>query len=286
MAPRTAWRGLLTLARVTCPVRLHPAVVRTDRLGFQALNRATLNRVQMRPHDPQTGKEVNREFIVRGYEVEPGHFVLVEDRDLVELQIDSSRVLMLERFIDRSSLDTAYFDTPYFLVPDGRGADTPFGLIREAIARQGLVGVSRVVLGSRERPAIIEPRGNGMLLTTLRAAHEVRGDDSYFGEIDDTPADETMVDMAQQIIARLAGTFDPRRDFRDRYQEALFHFVQARRKGEKPAVPKPREPAIEPDIKGALEGSVAAMSAAQPLAAIRQRAPARRAARRAEQVKS
>src|ERR1700719_499908 len=85
MAPRTAWRGLLTLARVTCPVRLHPAVVRTDRLGFQALKRATLNRVQMRPHDPQTGKEVNREFIVRGYEVEPGHFVLVEDRDLVEL---------------------------------------------------------------------------------------------------------------------------------------------------------------------------------------------------------
>ena len=286
MAPRTAWRGLLTLARVTCPVRLHPAVVRTDRLGFQALNRATLNRVQMRPHDPQTGKEVTREFIVRGYEVEPGHFVMVEDRDLVELQIDSSRVLMLERFIDRSSLDTAYFDTPYFLVPDGRGADMPFGVIRDAIGRQGLVGVSRIVLGSRERAAIIERRGNGMLLTTLRAAHEVRSDDSYFSEIDDTPADQTMVDMAQQIIARLAGAFDPRRDFRDRYQEALFHFVQAKRKGEKPVLPKPQAPAIEPDVRGALESSVAAMSEPRPLAAMRQRAPARRSVRRAERVKS
>jgi len=270
--------GLLTLARVTCPIRLHAAVVRTERLGFQPLNRATLNRVQMRPHDPQTGKEVTREFIVRGYEVEPGHFVLVEDRDLVELQIDSSRVLMLERFIDRSSLDTAYFDTPYFLVPDGRGADIPFGVIRDAIARQGLVGVSRIVLGSRERAAIIERRGNGMLLTTLRAAHEVRGDDSYFGEIDHTPADETMIDMAQRIIARLTGAFDPRRDFRDGYQEALFHFVQAKRKGEKPALAKPHEPAIELDIKGALESSVA-MSAPRPLTAMRQRAPARRAAR-------
>src|SRR5512137_1944150 len=123
MAPRASWKGFLVLARVGCPVRLYAAATRADRLGFQALNRATLNRVQMRPHDPQTGKEVTREFVVRGYEVEPGHFVLVEDRDLLELQIDSSRVLVLERFIDRASLDTAYFDTPYFLVPDGRAAD-------------------------------------------------------------------------------------------------------------------------------------------------------------------
>src|SRR5689334_12868411 len=112
MAPRTTWKGLLTLARVSCPVRVHPAVVRADRLSFQALNRATLNRVQMRPHDPQTGKEVSREAIVRGYEVEAGQFVLIDDRDLGELQIDSSRRLALERFVERSSIDTAYFDTP------------------------------------------------------------------------------------------------------------------------------------------------------------------------------
>jgi DNA end-binding protein Ku len=286
MAPRTAWRGLLTLARVTCPVRLHSAVVRTDRLGFQALNRATLNRVQMRPHDPQTGKEVTREFVVRGYEVEPGNFVMVEDRDLIELQIDSSRVLVLERFVDRASLDTAYFDTPYFLVPDGRAADVAFGVIRDAIERQGLVGVTRIVLGSRERAAIIERRGNGMLLTTLRAAHEVRGDDSYFSEIDEQPADETMIDMAQRLMARLAGAFDPRRDFRDRYQEALFHFVQAKRKGEKPALPKPREPVPALDVRDALESSVAALGESRPVAAIRQRAPTRRAARQSMRAKS
>jgi DNA end-binding protein Ku len=261
-------------------------VVRADRLGFQALNRATLNRLQMRPHDPQTGKEVTREFVVRGYEVEPGNFVMVEDRDLLELQIDSSRVLVLERFVDRGSLDTAYFDTPYFLVPDGRAADLAFGVIRDAIQRQGLVGVSRIVLGSRERAAIIERRGNGMLLTTLRAAHEVRGDDSYFSEIDDRPADAAMIDMAQRLVARLAGTFDPRRDFRDRYQEALFHFVQAKRKGEKPALPKPREPTPMLDVRDALESSVAALGEARPVAAIRRRAPARPAARQPIRAKS
>ena len=286
MAPRTAWRGLLTLARVTCPVRLHSAVVRADRLGFQALNRATLNRLQMRPHDPQTGKEVTREFVVRGYEVEPGNFVMIEDRDLVELQIDSSRVLVLERFLDRASLDTAYFDTPYFLVPDGRAADLAFGVVRDAIQRQGRVGVTRIVLGSRERAAIIEQRGNGMLLTTLRAAHEVRGDDTYFSEIDDRPVDAAMIDMAERLMARLPGAFDPRRDFRDRYQEALFHFVQAKRKGEKPALPKPREPAPLQDVRDALESSIAALGESRPAAAIRQRAPTRRAGRHPARAKS
>lgn len=286
MAPRTAWRGLLTLAQVTCPVRLHAAVVRADRLGFQALNRATLNRVQMRPHDPQTGKEVTREFLVRGYEVEPGNFVMVEDRDLVELQIDSSRVLAFERFVDRASLDTAYVDTPYFLVPDGRAADLAFAVIRDAIERHGRVGVTRIVLGSRERAAIIERRGNGMLLTTLRAAHEVRSDDSYFSEIDDRPPDAALIDMAERLMARLPGVFDPRRDFRDRYQEALFHFVQAKRKGEKPALAKPREPAPMLDVRDALQSSMAALGEARPVAAIRQRAPTRRVQRAPMRAKS
>ena len=283
MAPRTAWKGLLTLARVSVPVRVHPAVVRAERLGFQALNRATLNRVQMRPHDPQTGKELTRDVVVRGYEVEPGQFVLLEDRDLAELQIDSSRVLTLERFVERAALDTAYFDTPYFLVPDGRGADMVFAIIREAMVRRGLVGVSRIVLGSRERATIIEPRGLGMLLTTLRAAHEVRSDEPFFSEIDHTPPDETLVALAERIVARLAGSFDPRRDVRDRYQEALFHFVQARRKGEKPTLPRPSQPAAVVDLRAALESSVAALDEPKPPVPSRRRAaPPRRTVKRSD----
>jgi DNA end-binding protein Ku len=280
MAPRTTWRGLLALARLGCPVRLHPAVVRTDRLGFQALNRATLNRLQMRPHDPQTGKEVARDFVVRGYEVEPGQFVLVEDRELAELQIDSSHTLLLERFVERSSLDTAYFDTPHFLVPDGRAADAAFAVIREAMLRQRLVAISRIVLGGRERAAVIETRGKGMLLTTLRAAHEVRSDESYVGEIDETPPEESTMDLAERVIARLAGSFDPRRDFRDRYQEALFHFLQAKRRGEKPSVPAPSTLAVIIDPQEALEASLAALEQAAPLAPMGGGATSRRSVRR------
>ena len=280
MAPRTTWKGLLTLARVSCPVRVHPAVVRADRLSFQALNRATLNRVQMRPHDPQTGKEVSREAITRGYEVEPGQFVLIDDRDLVELQIDSSRRLALERFIQRSSLDTAYFDTPYFLVPDGRAADMAFAVIREAMVRQGMVGVSRIVLGNRERAVIIEPRGKGMLLSTLRAAHEVRSDESYFAELDSTPPDPALVELAERLVTRQVGSFDPKRDFRDRYQEALFDFVQQKRRGEKPIVAKPPAPAVIVNLSEALEASIAAAHEAKPPVPSRRRPTSRRGTER------
>ena len=268
----------MTLARVNCPVRVHPAIVRADRLGFQPLNRATLNRVQMRAHDPQTGKEVSRDLLVRGYEVEPGNFVLVEDRELAELQIDSSRNLVLGRFVSRVSLDIAYIDTPYFLVPDGRSADSSFAVIREAMRRQGVVGVSRLVLGGRERAAIIEPRGKGMLLTTLRAAPEVRSDEPYFSEIADMP-DEAMVGLAQRIVERLAGSFDPKYDFRDRYQEALFDFVQAKRRGEKPVLPKPPAPSVVIDLRQALEASIAADEAKPPAP----NRPPRRSPRRTRQ---
>ncbi|HZB94293.1 MAG TPA: Ku protein, partial [Stellaceae bacterium] len=196
MAPRALWKGLLVLGHAGCPVRLFAAAGRTDRLGFQPLNRATLNRLQMRPHDPQTGKEVAREAVVRGYEVEPGRFVPIEERELLEIEIGSSRSLVLERFIERRAIDTAFFDTPYFLVPDGRGADPAYAVLREAIRRRGLVAVSRIALGGRERAAVIEPRGRGMLLTTLRAAHEVRSDEPAFLDGDEVPPDEAAIELA------------------------------------------------------------------------------------------
>jgi DNA end-binding protein Ku len=279
MAPRAGWKGFLVVARVGCPVRLHPAVTRTERLGFQALNRATLNRLQMRPHDPQTGKEVTRDAVVRGYEVEPGQFVLIEDRELIELQIESSRSLTLERFVERQAIDPAYFDMPYFLLPDGRGADLAYSVLREAMRRRRLAGISRIVRGGRERAAIIEPRGRGMLLTTLRAAHEVRGDESYFGEIDDAPLDENLIEQAERLVARLAGSFDPRRDFRDRYQEALFHFVQAKRHGDKPAPPRPTLPSFVLDTEEALETSLAALDQSKPASVDRTRGQPRRLAK-------
>lgn len=279
MAPRTTWKGFLTLARVSCPVRLHPAVLRNERMGFQALNRTTLNRVQMRPYDPQTGRDIAQEAMVRGYEVEPGRFVPLEEREIAELQLESSHNIVLERFVLRAAVDMAYLETPYFVVPDAPAAAEPFAVIREAMRRADRLGMARIVLAGRERAAVVEPRGRGMMLTTLRAAAEVRGDDAYFAEIPATSPDEALVELASQLIAERAGDFDPRRDFRDRYQEALFQLVQAKLKGERPSLPKPptRPPVI--DLRAALEASLAHEDLAKPPAPSLRRRPAARPAR-------
>lgn len=275
MAPRTTWKGSLVLARVSSPVRLHPAVVRNERLGFQALNRTTMNRVQMRPYDPQTGKDIAREALVHGYEVEPGRFVALEEREIAELQLDSSRSIVLERFVERHGIDVAYLDMPYFVVPDTATAQASFAVIREAMRREKRLGISRIVLGGRERAAVVEPRGRGMLLTTLRAAAEVRGEDPYFADIADTLAEAALVELAARLIARRAGSFDPKRDFRDRYQEALFQLVQAKLKGERPVLPGPA--AVLPaaaDLRQALEASLAADDRPKPAPPARNGRPA------------
>jgi DNA end-binding protein Ku len=238
MAPRTVWRGYLSLARISCAVRLHPAVTRMDRLGLQPVNRTTLNRVQMRPYDPQTGREISRDALLRGYEIERGRFIVIDDRELAELQVESMHNIVLDRFVDPASLDTGFLDAPYYLLPDAPAAGAHFALIREAMARAGRVGIGHIVLGGREWAALVEPRRRGLRLTTLRAAAEVRSEESGFAEIGEPELDAAMIDRAAEIIARLSGSFDPRSDFRERFQEALFQLVQAKIRGEKPIFPQ------------------------------------------------
>ena len=237
MAPRTVWKGYLSLARISCAVRLHPAAARMERLGLQPLNRTTLNRVQMRPYDPQTGREISREALLRGYEFEPGRFVVIDDRELAELQVESTRNIVLDRFVDPATLDAAFLDTPYYLLPDAPAAAGPYALIREAMLRSGRAGIGHIVLSGREWAAFIVPKGRGLLLTTLRAAAEVRSEDTVFAELGAQTVNSGMVDKATEIIARLSDSFDPRRDFRERFQEALFQLVQAKIRGEKPIFP-------------------------------------------------
>jgi len=258
MAPRTVWKGYLSVARVSCAVRLHAAVTRMERLGLQPLNRTTLNRVQMRPYDPQTGKEIAREALLRGYEYQPGRFVVIEDRELAELTLESSRNIVLDRFVKPNSIDPAYLDTPYFVVPDAPRAAAPFALIREGMTRAGREGVGRVVLGGREWAALVTPRGRGMMLTTLRAAAEVRSDETFYADLGDAVLDDALVAAAARLVDQLAGSFDPRRDFRERYQEALFQLVQAKLKGEKPIYPTPPPPVRVTALVDAIAASLEA----------------------------
>lgn len=235
MAPRPTWKGYLRLSLVSCPIRLYPATSRSERVSFHLLNPKTRNRIELRPHDPETDEELARDQLVRGYEFDKGRYVVIDEKELEAIKVDSAETIDLVRFIDEKEIDPLYFATPYFVAPEGRIAEETFRVIHEAMREEGKAGVGRVVLSTREHAVMLTPRHRGMLLSTLRAADEVRDDAEYFAEIESAKVDRELVQMARQIIQQKSGPFDAATLAGDRYQAALRDLVARKIRGEKPA---------------------------------------------------
>lgn len=242
MAPRPTWKGYLRLSLVACPVRLYLATTRRERVSFHLLNPETHNRIELRPHDPETGAEVPRERLVRGYEFDKGRYVVVDEAELESLRVESSETIDLIRFVDEKEIDPIYFAAPYFVTPDGKIADETFRVIHQAMKEAGKAGIGRIVLSTREHPTLLAPRHRGMMLVTLRPAEEVRSDSEYFSDIEGGKVDKEMVEMATRIIAQKSGPFDDKELTGDRYQQALRDLVARKIRGDKPVMPKLAQP--------------------------------------------
>ena len=240
--PRASWNGFLRLSLVSCPVSLVPATTEAKRVRFNQLNSKTGNRVQQQLIDSKTGEVVDRDEIVKGYEYDRGRYVTVTDDELKALQIESSKIIDLDRFVDRDEVDPVYLDSPYYVYPDGELAAETFRVISEAMAHKNKVGLGRVTISSRERLVLVEPRDGGLLMSTVRSADEVRP--AEFGAPPKGEIDSDMVAIAESIIERRSGAFDPA-EFRDRYQDALRELVAEKTKGE---VVAPREVAEPPKV--------------------------------------
>jgi DNA end-binding protein Ku len=211
------------------------------------------SRITLRPHDPGTGEEIEKREVVKGYEYNLGQFVTFTAEELKALDVESSKMIDLEKFVPRNGIDPVYFDSPYYIYPDGPIAVETLRVIGAAMAEAGVVGLGRLTLSRRERMVMVEPRGAGMALFTLRAAAEVRT--SQFGGADGD-LDAEMVAIAGAIIRQRTGKFDPS-TFRDRYQEALQQLIEAKMKG---LAIKPRALSTPPavvDLMAALKRSLA-----------------------------
>lgn len=238
MAPRPLWTGHLRISLVSCPVHVYPAVSGRERVSFHLLNPKTRNRIEMRPTDPETGQVVPRSDLLRGYEYEKGRYVLVDKEEFEELRIDSSETIDLVRFAPLDELDPLYFDTPYYVAPEGKQGDETFRVIHRAMAQQGVAALGRLVLSRHEHGIALRTHEKGMLLTTLRPTNEVRAAADYFGEIGSGPLDKEMVELAERILEQKAGKFDPDEFAEDRYQSALRQLVEQKIRGEKPVIPR------------------------------------------------
>lgn len=253
--PSPSWRGQLKLSLVSCPVLLYAATTRSSQVSFHLLHPKTRKRIRMRPHDPDRG-EVRRSELVKGFEYQKGQYVVLEDEDFEKAQIESNDTLNVERFVDRDEVDKLYYDTPYYMAPDGEKAEETFLVLHEAMRKEDKVGISRLVFTSREHMVAIEVRGKGFQVTTLRTYDEVLESKGFFEGIGEgAELEDEMVELAQDLLRKREGKFDPK-GFQDRYQEALKEIIEAKVKGKKPAVGKAPERGKVIDLREALQRSV------------------------------
>jgi DNA end-binding protein Ku len=258
MAPRSNWKGYLKLSLVSCPVQLFPATTTKDRVAFHLLHRDTGNRLRRKLVDPDTDEAVESDEQVKGYQVAKNEYVILEEEEIDSVAIESTHTIDIETFVPRTEIDETFLDTPYYLTPDGKMGEEAFAVIRDAMREKGVVGIGRVVLYRRERPILLEPRGKGLVATTLRYAYEVRQDEDYFDDIGEPEVSEEMLDLATHIIGRKLSHFDPKR-FEDRYQNALLELIKAKQTHQpvRPTTSAPR-PANVVSLMDALRRSISA----------------------------
>ena len=275
---RPVWQGHLRLSLVSCPVVLYNATSHSNDVSFHLLNPETNNRVRMIPTDPDTGP-VERSDLVRGYEIEKNHYVIVTDEELESVRLETTHMLEIERFVDAEAIDRVFWKDPYLLLPADESATDAYTVIREAMKDVGRIALGRVAMHTRERLMGIEPRGKGLLAFTLRMRDEVVDIEKAFDTIPERKPSKQMIEIAQKIIEQQAGKFTPA-DFRDRYEEALRELVKRKEKGADMTVAAPPPDTSNViDLMDALKKSLARKGAAPGKPAARGAAKTKKRAR-------
>jgi DNA end-binding protein Ku len=255
LAARASWKGYLRLSLVACPIALYPATGDQEKVHFHRINKKTGHRVHMQNVDAETGQVVDKDDLGRGYETSGGNIVPIDDEELEAIALESKRVIEIDQFVPAKEIDQLYNIRPYYIAPEGDVASQPFAVIREAITKQGMVALARVVLTNREHVIALEPRGNGLMGTLLRYPYEVRDEKEVFDEIPDEHIPKDMLDLAVHIVNSKAGHFRPEK-FEDRYETALRELVKRKEKGEKIEPPAEPEPTNVINLMDALRRSI------------------------------
>src|SRR5262245_45644371 len=257
VAPRPYWKGYLKLSLVSCPIALFPATSEREKISFHQLHKQTGNRIKYKKVDAETGREVEADDIVKGYEVSKGEYIELEPEELEAIAIESKRVVEIDQFVPKAEIDELYLNNPYYIVPEGEVGQQAFAVIREAIRKEGMVALGKVVFTSREHVIAIEPRGKGLVGVTLRYPYEVRNEKSYFDDIENEKIPKDMLELASHIVDTKRGEFDPS-TFEDRYEDALKELLRKKQKGEKIEPPKEARPSNVINLMEALRQSISA----------------------------
>ncbi|MGE3175846.1 MAG: Ku protein [Vicinamibacterales bacterium] len=258
MAPRASWTGHLKISLATFGVRLYNAVTEAEKVKLCQVHKPAegtcLARVKMPATCPVHGP-IERAEIAKACEVEKDRYVVLDQDELAAIKLRSEKTIEIERFVPAApgtpgSIDPVYFDSTYYVGPDGPLSAEPFRVFRAALEKTGMVGIGKLAVSGRERTVVLRPHGRGLAITTLHAAAEVRDADAYFADLPDA-ADPSAalapehLELASRVVASKAGAFDPASS-RDRFQEALVDLVKSKAAGQPPVVLREEDPGAPP----------------------------------------
>ena len=231
MAQRPIWRGHLRLALVSCPVALYAAHHERGALHFNLINPKTGNRIRMQTQDAETGEELSRRDLVKGFEFKKDTYLIVSDEDFESAKVESSTTIKVEKFVPGDSIDPIWFESSYYMAPDGDAGQDVFVVLRDAIAATGQVALSRVVIARRERAIAVMPLDKGLVAHTLHDKRELNAYEDLFEPLPAGKPEKEMIALATQLIERQAGEYSPS-DAEDRYEVRLRAVIDAKLKGE------------------------------------------------------
>jgi len=260
--PRAMWTGTIGFGMVTVPVKLYSAVDRKT-VRFHQLSGKSGVRVAQKRVDPKSGEEVPYEDIVKGYELAPDRYVVIEPGEMEALEPKKTKTIEIEEFVDLSQIDPVYYDHPYYLAP-GAGGAKPYRLLLEAMRETGKVAIARVVIRSKEQLVAVRPIGQALGMATMLFADEVLSPERLdeVAEAAGVKTTKRELDVAKQLVDSLAGDFDPD-SFHDSYREQVLALIERKAQGKAIAVQPPPEDvaAPAPDLMSALKASLEAVRA-------------------------
>jgi DNA end-binding protein Ku len=280
---RSIWTGAISFGLVTVPVKLYSAVNRKT-VRFHQLNGKTGVRIAQKRVDPSTGDEVAYEDIVKGFELTPDHYVVIEPGELEALEPKKTKTIEIEDFVELADIDPIFYDHPYYLAP-GPGGAKPYRLLLEAMRETGRVAIARVVIRSKEQLVALRPMGDDVLgISTMLFSDEVVETDKIdeLSAAAEVEATKRELDIAKQLVESLAGPFDPSK-YHDTYREEVLDLIERKAAGEEIAVQPVSEEEDEPvpDLMAALKASLDAVREKDSEGnggAAKQKAPAKRKA--------
>ncbi|MDE0897119.1 MAG: Ku protein, partial [Planctomycetota bacterium] len=228
MAARAYWTGQIRLALVSIPVEIYTATKSGAKISFNQIHEPSGKRVHYEKTVEGIGP-IDRDEIIRGYELSKGNYVLLEEEEIEAVKVESKKTLELVQFVDACEIDPLYFEKPYYVVPSDDLAEEAFIVLREALRQAQKVALGQLSVRGKEKLVAIKPCGKGMLLEILRYADEVKKGQSFFDDIPDDQPEAELLDLATTLIEKKSAPFDAG-EFHDRYADALQKLIDKKAK--------------------------------------------------------